>query len=106
MTSDPAFKLTYSTMFNPPEALHTQFEAALAQVKANLGKEHGMILEGQERFAQEKFEDRSPADTNLVLGLFQKGGVEDANDAIAAAKRAFPGWSRIFFKSESSCAST
>ncbi len=29
MTS--AFKLTYSTMFDPPPALHEQFEAALAR---------------------------------------------------------------------------
>jgi len=32
------FKLTYATMFNPPEELHIQFEAALAKTKANLGK--------------------------------------------------------------------
>ncbi len=27
------FKLTYATMFNPPEELHTRFDAALAKVK-------------------------------------------------------------------------
>ena len=93
MTTE-TFKLTYGTMFNPPEELHSRFEEALTAAKKKLGEEHGMILSGQERFTREKFEDRSPADTNLVLGLFQKGGVQDANDAIAAAKRAFPGWSR------------
>lgn len=93
-TMAEAFKLTYGTMFNPPEELHSRFDEALEAVKKKLGEEHGMILDGQERFAAEKFEDRSPADANLVLGLFQKGGVQDANDAIAAAKRAFPGWGR------------
>ncbi len=88
-----AFKLTYATMFNPPEELHLQYEKALAKVKANLGQEHGMIIDGEERFVADKFEDRSPADTDVVLGIFQKGGVKDANDAIAAAKRAFPVWS-------------
>ena len=34
-----SFKLTYATMFNPPEELHTRFEEALATVKAGLGKE-------------------------------------------------------------------
>src|SRR3989304_24288 len=29
-----AFKLTYSTMFDPPEELHTRFEAALAEAPA------------------------------------------------------------------------
>ncbi len=93
MASDGAFKLTYATMFNPPEELHTRFDAALALVKAGLGREHGMIINGQERFAAEKFEDRSPADTSVVLGIFQKGTAQDAQDALAAARKAFPGWS-------------
>jgi 1-pyrroline-5-carboxylate dehydrogenase len=81
-------------MFSPPEELHTNFEEALAHIKANMGKEHGMLIDGKERFADEKFEDRSPINTDWVLGIFQKGTAQDANDAIAAAKRAFPMWSR------------
>ena len=87
------FKLTYGTMYNPPEELHQKYDAALAKVKASLGREHGMIINGEERFVADKFEDRTPADTDVVLGIFQKGGVQDANDAVEAAKRAFPGWS-------------
>jgi 1-pyrroline-5-carboxylate dehydrogenase len=88
-----AFKLTYATMFNPPEELHTRFEEALNKVKANLGKEHGMIISGKEQFAQEKFEDRSPTNTDVVLGLFQKGTQNDAEAALKAARKAFPMWS-------------
>ena len=88
-----SFKLTYATMFNPPEEMHTRFEEAVAQVKAHLGKEYTMLIGGKERFAAEKFEDRSPANTGLVLGVFQKGTAQDANEALAAARRAFPAWS-------------
>ncbi len=88
-----AFKLTYATMFNPPEELHTRFEEALAKTRANLGKEYGMIVDGKERFSAEKFEDRSPADTELILGIFQKGSEQDAQAALAAARKAFPMWS-------------
>ncbi len=91
--TESTFKLTYATMFNPPEELHTRFEQVLADAKANLGQEHGMIIDGEERFTEEKFEDRSPANTDLVLGIFQKGSAQDANDAIAAARKAFPQWS-------------
>jgi 1-pyrroline-5-carboxylate dehydrogenase len=91
--AEETFKLTYATMFNPPEELHTHFEQALADVKGKLGDEHGMIINGEERFADEKFEDRSPSNTDVVLGVFQKGTAQDANDAIAAARRAFPVWS-------------
>jgi len=87
------FKLTYATMFNPPEELHTRFEEALGKVKAGLGKEYGMLIGGADRFADEKFEDRSPVNTDMVLGVFQKGTAKDANDALAAARKAFPVWS-------------
>jgi len=90
-----SFKLTYATMFNPPEELHTRFEAALAKVKANLGKEYGMLINGKDRYAAEKFEDRSPINTDVVLGVFQKGTEQDARDALAAARRAFPVWSKM-----------
>jgi len=46
MSSENQFKLTYATMFNPPEELHTRFDAALLKVKASLGKEHAMFIEG------------------------------------------------------------
>ncbi len=95
MAAESTFKLTYGTMFNPPEELHAGFDEALAQVKAQLGKEHGMIIDGKEVFASEKFEDRSPINNDWVLGLFQKGTADDANAAIDAAKRAFPMWSRM-----------
>ncbi len=89
------FKLTYATMFNPPEELHQRYDEALVEVKKHLGEEHGMLIAGKERFSAEKFEDRSPANTDLVLGTFQKGTAQDANEAIMAARKAFPMWSRM-----------
>lgn len=90
-----SFKLTYATMFNPPEELHTRFEDALDQVKSSLGKEYGMIINGQDRFASEKFEDRSPSNMDTVLGVFQKGTAKEAEEALAAARKAFPVWSKM-----------
>ncbi len=93
MATESSFKLTYATMFNPPEDLHIRFDEALAKLKGEFGREHGMIIDGKDVFSPEKFENRSPADTDLVLGIFQKGTPEHANAAIAAAKKAFPAWS-------------
>ncbi len=89
------FKLTYATMFNPPPELHLRFDEALANVKSNLGVEYGMLINGQERFAEQKFNDRAPSDTDIVLGVFQKGTAQDAHAALAAARQAFPAWSRL-----------
>lgn len=94
MDSETKFKLTYATMFDPPEVMHTRFEEEVAKLKANLGKEYGMIIDGKERFSAEKFEDRTPIDTDVVLGVFQKGTAQDAHDALAAARRAAKGWGR------------
>ena len=91
--AESSFKLTYATMFNPPEELHTRFDETLVKVKANLGKEYGMIINGKDHFAADKFEDRNPANTDVVLGIFQKGSAQDAQAALAAARKAFPKWS-------------
>ncbi|MFN2159350.1 MAG: aldehyde dehydrogenase family protein [Anaerolineales bacterium] len=87
------FKLTYATMFDPPEELHTRFEAALEGIKSDLGAEYGMIIDGQDHFCDVKFEDKSPIDTDLILGVFQKGDINDAQKALTAARKAFPTWS-------------
>ena len=87
------FKLTYATMFNPPEELHTQFDAALAKVKANLGKEYGMIINNKDVFADEKFTDLSPINTDWTLAVLQKGNNKHALQAMDAARKAFHSWS-------------
>ena len=89
------FKLTYGTMYNPPEELHTNFDNAIKKLKANLGKEYAMFIDGKDVYADEKFEDRSPIDTNLVLAVMQKGNEKHAEMAMAAARKAFWGWSHI-----------
>jgi 1-pyrroline-5-carboxylate dehydrogenase len=86
------FKLTYATMFNPPEELHTRFDAALAKVKASLGKEYPMIIGNKDVFAGEKYERHSPVNTDWVLAVMQKGNEQHARQALAAARQAFPGW--------------
>jgi len=87
------FRLTYATMFDPPEALHSRFEEALNRTRADLGKTFGMIINGEERFSKKQFKSTNPARIDEVLGYFQTGTIEDAKDAVAAAKIAFPAWS-------------
>jgi len=88
------FKLTYATMFNPPDELHTGFDKAVDTLKKNLGAEYGMIINGKDVFADEKYEDHSPVNTEWVLAVMQKGNALHAQQAVAAARAAFPKWSR------------
>jgi 1-pyrroline-5-carboxylate dehydrogenase len=94
MSATPEFKLTYSTMFDPPPALHARFEAALAASLRELGAERRMLIDGGDERAGRQFGVHSPADTRIVLGRFQAGDPGHADAAVAAARRAFAGWSR------------
>ncbi len=87
------FKLTYATMFNPPEELHKGFDAAVAKLKQNMGKEYGLIINNKDVFADEKFDDFSPVNAEWKLATMQKGNATHAQAAMAAARKAFPGWS-------------
>jgi 1-pyrroline-5-carboxylate dehydrogenase len=95
MSGKQTFKLTYASMFNPPEEFHEGFEKALLKIRRELGREHGMLINGRDVYSPQKFEDRSPADKELILGRFQSGSVQDAGSAVQAAQLAFPGWSRL-----------
>ena len=73
MTEEPSFKLTYSTMFNPPEELHTRYGDALAGLKANMGQEFPMLINGREVYAEQKHQAFSPINRDWHLATFQKG---------------------------------
>jgi 1-pyrroline-5-carboxylate dehydrogenase len=88
------YKLTYSTMFNPPAALHERFEAALSRVRSQLGGVHANFIDGADRAAALTRELHSPIDRKELLGRFPEATAEEANLAMAAAQAAFPAWSR------------
>ena len=55
-----SFRLTYGTMFNPPEAMHERFETALATVQGRLGEVHPLFIDGHDREACGLEQKRSP----------------------------------------------
>jgi 1-pyrroline-5-carboxylate dehydrogenase len=89
-----AFRLTYATMFDPPEELHRRFEAALARVRGGLGRLHPMRIGAEDRGGRAEFESRSPIDRDWLLARLPRGTARDASDAVAAARAAFRPWAR------------
>jgi 1-pyrroline-5-carboxylate dehydrogenase len=75
--------------------LHVEFDAALERVKGTLGRDYPMFIGGVPVNASEQFDDRSPIDTRILLGRFQGGGREHVQQAIAAARAAYPAWSGL-----------
>ena len=49
-------------------------------------------IDGQWRDGRDTFEDRNPANTDEIVGLFSKGTAQDAEAAVEAAAAALPGW--------------
>src|SRR5690606_21878274 len=88
------YRLTYSTMFDPPESLHERFEAAVAEVRRELGAEHPMRIDGAEVGAKSLFDLRSPIDQRILVGRFPLGDAGHAAAAVEAARKAFRDWSR------------
>jgi 1-pyrroline-5-carboxylate dehydrogenase len=86
-------KVTYSTLASPDPLLHEYYDEAVLEAKADFGQTFPLYINGENRLATETFAKISPVDTNLVMAHFQKGSIQDAEDAIAAAKTAFPAWS-------------
>ncbi len=85
-------KVTYSTLGSPDPLLHQYFEEDVTELKANLGKSYNMLINGEWVGGEGSFENRSPINTNWLLGSFAKATDGHVNRAVAAAKAAYPAW--------------
>jgi 1-pyrroline-5-carboxylate dehydrogenase len=91
-----AERVTYATLAaGQTDEFKRKFDQALEQVRSGLGERHPHLIDGQEAWSAEQFEDRSPIDTRVVMGRFPSGTPEDVDRAVKAAHRAFPYWSRL-----------
>jgi 1-pyrroline-5-carboxylate dehydrogenase len=86
-------KITYTSTPEQIESMHHAFDRALDEVRGELDKTYPLIIDGKERTGAGTFEVRAPADRDVVIGRFAIGTEADVDDAVAAAKAAFPDWS-------------
>jgi 1-pyrroline-5-carboxylate dehydrogenase len=87
-------KITYTTMsVEQAEAFNQAYDAALQRVTGRLGSDYPLYIAGQAREAERPlFESRSPNDTTIVIGRFQDAAQAEVEEAVRAARAAFPGW--------------
>ena len=92
----PQAKVTYATMSGDQMAgLHRELDSAFDAVRAGFGRSHPMYIDGKAvEGAGGGFDDTSPIDTRILIGRFTAASVEQVQAAIAAARSAFPAWSR------------
>ena len=89
------FRITYATMSADNEELHKAYDEGIEEAKAELGRFHPVVVNGEERSGDGSYELRSPIDSDIVLGSFAKATTEDVNDAIDAAKDFSLEWDRM-----------
>lgn len=80
--------------FSVPEH-RAAMEAALAQVRAQLGREYPLLLEGKSESSSDKLFSYNPSNPKEVIGIHQKASAEQANRAVEAAFAYFPAWSAV-----------
>lgn len=90
----PKFKNEPCVNFSRPEIRKKQ-EAALAAVRAAVGKEYPLVIGGEKLLLERKFHSLNPSRPSEVLGIFQKGDAGIANKAVEVAAAAFGKWKGV-----------
>jgi 1-pyrroline-5-carboxylate dehydrogenase len=85
-------RVTYSTLSSPDPLLHTYFEEDVTTLKASVGGDYPMYINGEWRTSDKTFEKRSPGELDLHMGTFYEASNVQVAEAITAAKAAFPAW--------------
>src|SRR5262245_35046615 len=86
------YKLTYSTMFDPPPEMHARFDAAMRDVRSQLGRRYALHINGVDVDTATARDKRSPIDRDWLLGSFAQAGTQDVDRTMSAAAAALPKW--------------
>ena len=88
-------RVTYATLAaGQTEEFRRKYDAAVERLRGSWGGRYPHVIDGREVWSAEELEDRSPADTRVVLGRFPLGTPEDVDRAVRAAREGFRDWSR------------
>jgi 1-pyrroline-5-carboxylate dehydrogenase len=87
------FRVTYATLSADNEELHAAYEQGVATARSWLGQSFPTVVNGEPRTDGPTFTLTSPNDASLKLGTFHAATERDVDDAVTAAKAAFPAWS-------------
>jgi 1-pyrroline-5-carboxylate dehydrogenase len=90
----PKFKNEPLTDFTKPVNRRKQ-EAAIAKVRAELGREYPIVIGGERIYTQSKFNSYNPSKATEVVGVFQKGDAGLANRAMEVAVAKFEEWKYV-----------
>lgn len=91
--ADGVAPFTNMTMVDFTRADHrAAFPRAIADVRTKLGKTYPLYINGKELLTSDTIPTLNPAKPSEVLGNICMAGLPEVEQAIAAAKAAFPAW--------------
>jgi RHH-type proline utilization regulon transcriptional repressor/proline dehydrogenase/delta 1-pyrroline-5-carboxylate dehydrogenase len=76
------------------EDVRSAFQEALDKVAGELGSEYGLIIAGRRVETRGQLVSRNPSHKSQIIGSVSSASPADAQDAIDAARGAFPEWSQ------------
>jgi 1-pyrroline-5-carboxylate dehydrogenase len=95
VTAPSPSKITYTSANVDWDAFHREFDAALARIRARLGRSYPLYIGGRAvQSTAAPIVDTSPIDTRVVLGNFAAATAEHVDRAVKAAATAQAAWGR------------
>jgi 1-pyrroline-5-carboxylate dehydrogenase len=88
--------------FSRPEN-RARMEQALKKVAGEFGREYPMYIDGQKMITTEKKASTNPSHPSQVIGTFQSASVDQANQAVESAAKAFETWKRVPAEQRAQC---
>ena len=79
-------KITYATMSADDPVLHRAYEEGLAAATEQIGQTHPLLINGEKRYTDETYTERSPIDSELVVGVYSQASDDDVDEAVATAR--------------------
>ncbi len=79
-------KITYATMSADDPVLHQAYEEGLATATGRIGQTHPLLIGGEKRYTDEQYVERSPIDSELVVGVYSQASEGDVDDAVEVAR--------------------
>src|SRR5262249_31550659 len=86
------FRITSATMSADNEELQAADDAAAERARAELGKDYPVVVNGEERWRDDTYDEPSPIDKDILIGRFSQATTQDVDDAVAAAKGFWLEW--------------
>jgi RHH-type proline utilization regulon transcriptional repressor/proline dehydrogenase/delta 1-pyrroline-5-carboxylate dehydrogenase len=68
---------------------------ALREVRARLGQKYPIVIHGQKIWTGSLINSINPSSPSQVVGAVAEAGIPEAEDAVAAARKAFEHWCRV-----------